>query len=289
MERYLALQKVLETGSFTKASALLGYSQSAVSQSIASLEGELGLQLLIRSRYGVRLTPEGEALYPDIEKMLLQYQALQEHVKDLRGLGTGIIRIGTISSITCQWLPPLIAGFQQQYPQVQFVFHQGDYTLIPQWIRSGEVDFGFITTQISTELETREFKNGEMLAVLPRNHPLARQDCVTLEQLAREPFIELEEGQFSEPMEAFRQAGLSPDVRYRIHDDYAIMTMVEAGLGVSILAKLVLRHTAYGNVCLPLDPPIFRHLALAWKEWDSLPLASRCFIEYLWNHREELP
>ena len=55
MERYLALQKVLETGSFTKASALLGYSQSAVSQSIASLEGELGLQLLIRSRYGVRL------------------------------------------------------------------------------------------------------------------------------------------------------------------------------------------------------------------------------------------
>ena len=81
MQRYIALQKIVELGSFTKAANLLGYTQPAMSQMISSLEKELSVKLLYRSRYGVHLTLEGEKLYPFIQRTVAQYQAMQEMVK----------------------------------------------------------------------------------------------------------------------------------------------------------------------------------------------------------------
>ena len=107
MERYLALQKILEMKSFTKAAEALGYTQSSVSQMIASLENELSMKLLVRSRTGVRLTLEGKELYPFIERTILQYQAMKEKAMEIKGLETGIIRVGTITSVTCHWMPPV--------------------------------------------------------------------------------------------------------------------------------------------------------------------------------------
>lgn len=289
MNRYIALQKILESGSFTKAADALGFTQSSISQMISSLENELSMKLLIRSRYGVKLTPEGEQLYPFIERTIYQYQAMLVKANEIKGLDTGIIRVGAISSITCHWMPQLIKGFQEQYPHVQFLFHQGDYTSIPEWIRTGAVDFGFVSPSAVTNLKLEIIMDGEMLAVLPKSHPLAMQKSVRLDELIKEPFILLEEGQYSEPLEAFRAAHLEPDIKYTIHDDYAIMTMVEAGLGVSILAKLMLRRTNYDIACLPIDPPIYRTLAIAYKDKSSLPIASRYFIDYLKKNKNELP
>lgn len=289
MNRYIALQKIVELGSFTKAANVLGYTQSSVSQMIASLENELSMKLLTRSRHGVKLTVEGVELYPFIERSIYQYQAMREKANEMQGLETGIIRVGTISSITCHWMPQLIKGFQAQYPNVQFLFHQGDYTLIPEWIRTGAIDFGFITPFVSTDLQTKVIKDGEMLAVLPKNHPLAGERSIRLADLAKDPFILLEEGQYSEPMAAFEKAGIAPNVQYTVHDDYAIMTMVEAGLGVSILAELMLRRTNFENVCISVEPPIYRTLAVAYKDRDSLPIACKCFIDYLMANKEDLP
>lgn len=289
MNRYLALQKIIEAGSFTKAAEALGYTQSSISQMIASLENELGMKLLTRSRTGVRLTIEGAELYPFIERSIIQYRAMQEKANEIKGLETGIIRVGTISSITCHWMPGLIKGFQEIYPHVQFLFHQGDYTLIPEWIKTGAVDFGFITPAAVTDLNTIPIKDGEMLAVLPKNHPLAHNKRVSLKELTEEPFILLEEGHFSEPVNAFHAAGLTPNIKYTIHDDYAIMTMVEAGLGISILAELMLRRTNFDIVCLPVDPPVYRSLAIGYKDKDSMPIASKYFIDYLMEHIDDLP
>ena len=175
MNRYLALQKIIELGSFTKAADALGFTQSSVSQMIASLESELSVRLLTRSRHGIKLTTEGAELYPFIERTIYSYQAMLEKAKEIRGLETGIIRVGTISSITCHWMPQLIKGFKSQYPHVQFLFHQGDYTLIPEWIRTGAIDFGFVNPHAVTHLKTEIVKDGEMLAVLPKNHPLTGQ------------------------------------------------------------------------------------------------------------------
>lgn len=289
MNRYLALQKIIEMGSFTKAAEALGYTQSSISQMIASLEKELSMKLLNRSRTGVKLTLEGEELYPFIERSILQYQAMLEKANEIKGLETGIIRVGSLTSITCHWMPKLIKGFQEIYPNVQFLFHQGDYSSIQEWIKIGAVDFGFITPPAVSDMETIPLKQGEMLALLPANHPLATEPFVRLQDLTEEPFILLEEGHYSEPLEAFRAAGLTPDIKYTIHDDYAIMTMVEIGLGVSILAKLMLRRTDFNIVCLPTEPPIYRSLAIGYKDKNSLPIASKYFIEYLLRNLDKLP
>lgn len=221
MNRYLALKKILDLGSFTKAAEELGYTQSSISQMIASLENELSLKLLNRSRTGVKLTIEGGELYPFIERTILQYQAMQEKAKEIKGLETGIIRVGTISSITCHWMPGLMKGFQDIYPNVQFIFHQGDYSSIQEWIKTGAVDFGFITPPAVTGLETINIKEGEMLAVLPAGHPLSSHSQVKLHELTKEPYILMEEGHYSEPLNAFSAAGLTPNVKYTIHDDAA--------------------------------------------------------------------
>lgn len=205
MNRYIALQKIVELGSFTKAADILGYTQPAMSQMISSLEKELSIKLLYRSRYGIQLTLEGEKLFPFIQQTLVQYQSMQEIAKEIKGLDTGIIRIGTISSISCHWLPKLIRDFWKIYPNVQFILHQGDYTTIPEWVRTGEVDFGFINPDAVTGMNTFLIKEGELRAVLPLEHPLSCKESVTLEELTKDPFLLLEEGVLSEPLEAFHQ------------------------------------------------------------------------------------
>ena len=260
-----------------------------MSQMITSLERELSIKLLYRSRYGVRLTIEGERLFPSVVKAVSQYLAMQEIAKEIRGLDTGIIRIGTISSISCHWLPNLIKQFQEQYPNVEFILHQGDYTSIPEWVRIGEADFGFVNPDAGPHIKTRFVKAGEHRAVLPIGHPLSNHPYVTLEELAGEPFLLLEEGSLSEPLEAFRQRELEPSVRLRVHDDYSILSMVEAGLGVTILPELVLRKTSYHVAILPVQPIITRKIGLIAKDENSLPLASKYFIDFLFAHLDELP
>lgn len=289
MNRYIALQKIVELGSFTKAADVLGYTQPAISQIISSLERELSIKLLYRSRYGIHLTLEGERLFPSIKKTVAGYQAMLEISKEIKGLNSGTIRIGTISSISCHWLPGLIKQFQEVYPNVQFVLHQGDYTSIPEWVRTGEADFGFVNPDAIPGVKTRFIKTGELRAVLPVNHPLAETKYITLDKLAKEPFLLLEEGALSEPLEAFKQAGLEPNVRLCVHDDYSILSMIESGLGVSILPELVLRKTNYLVAILPIKPVLTRKIGLIMKDKNSMPIASKYFIDFLFEHIADLP
>lgn len=289
MNRYIALQKIVELGSFTKAAQVLGYTQPAMSQMISSLEKELSIKLLYRSRYGIHLTLEGERLFPSIQKAVAGYQSMLEIAKEIKGLDSGTIRIGTVSSISCHWLPSLIKRFQEIYPNVQFILHQGDYNTIPEWVRTGEADFGFVNPDAIPNEKTKYIKTGELRAVLPANHPLAKKEYITLEDLEKEPFLLLEEGSFSEPLEAFKQAGLDPCVRLRVYDDYSILSMIELGLGVSILPELVLRKTNYQVAILPLKPMLTRKISLIVKNQNTLPIASKYFIDFLFAHIEDLP
>lgn len=289
MNRYIALQKVVEFGSFTKAADVLGYTQPAMSQMIASLERELSIKLLYRSRYGIHLTIEGERLFPSIQAAVSQYQSMQEIAKEIRGLDSGTIRIGTLSSISCHWLPKLIKDFQAKYPKIEFILHQGDNNSIPAWVKTGEADFGFVNLDVLSNVKARFVKEGEYRAILPLHHPLANAPYVTLEELSKEPFLVIEEGSLSKPLEVFRQNGLEPDVRLRVHDDYSIMSMVESGLGVSILPELVLRKTNYQIVILPIKPIITRKIGVVMKEENTLPIASKYFIDFLFSYIDVLP
>lgn len=173
-----------------------------------------------------------------------------------------MVCIGTISSISCHWLPPVIKQFWQKYPNVQLIVHQGDYTTIPEWVRTGELDFGFVTPDAVQGTDSRFLKYGEHRACLPKDHPLARLPAVPLKVLANEAFLLLEEGIYSEPLAAFRAFGLEPNIRMTMHDDYSILSMVEQGLGVTILPELVLRKQNYDIVMLPTEPMIMRRISI---------------------------
>lgn len=284
MEKYRAFLMVLETGSFTKAAERMGYSQSALSQMVSGLEKELSLTLLKRSRYGISLTHEGERLLPFVRQAVLHDDALRRAADDIRGLETGEVRIGTISSVSSHWLPPVIERFWERYPHIELVLHQGDYTSIRQWVANGEVDLGFINPVAAKGLETHAIKTDEFCAVLPLGHPLATQDKVSLSDLGEEPYLMLEEGAFSEPMDAFLRTGIKPSVRLVEHDDYSILAMVERGLGYSILARMILDRTDYGVAIRPIEPTVTRTLALATKDQRSLPVAAKEFVRYFWEY-----
>ena len=142
-----------------------------------------------------------------------------------------------------------------------------------------KTDFGFTNPDAISGLTTVHLKTDEMLAVLPIEHPLSRNDKVTLEELSYEPFILLDEGQLSEPLEYFKKSNLYPNVKFKVHDDYTIMSMIESGLGIAILPKLIVGRRHYNIVLKEVSPQIFQNIALVYKEKSILPIASRYFIE----------
>ena len=118
------------------------------------------MKLLYRSRYGIRLTPEGERLYPAVESSVRQYDAMRRSADEISGLETGVVRIGTVSSVSAHWLPQVIRAFWEKHPNVQIVLHQGDYSSIQEWVRNGAVDFGFVNPQAVKGLEDEPEKGG---------------------------------------------------------------------------------------------------------------------------------
>ena len=283
MNKYGVFIKIIETGSFTRTAEEIGYTQSAISQIVNSLEDELSTKLILRSRKGIELTPDGKEYLPYIKTIYHSYLELMEKNKEMQGLEKGIVRIGTFSSVSCNRLPKLMKEFKAQYPSVHFELHQGEYTSIAQWIKEGSVDFGFVNPQAEAvkSLQSIPLQQDEMLAVLPSNHPLTTKNKVSLKELTEEPFILLNEGQLSEPLEIFKKHNLTPNIQYRVYDDYTIMSMVESGLGISILPKLVLSRFQYEITTKEISPPIVRTISLAYKNKSVLPIASRYFMDFI--------
>ena len=176
--KYLAFLKTVEYGSFTRAAEALNYSQSGISRMIHDLEQEWNLTLLTRSRSGVRLTAEGTQLLPYIKTLCGQFTQLQSKVDELNGLQSGLIHIGTFSSVATHWLPNIIRAFQADYPNIDYELLLGDYTEIEQWLLEGRVDCGFLRLPAPPELETIFLERDNLRAILPPEHPLAALERV---------------------------------------------------------------------------------------------------------------
>lgn len=281
--KYQAFIKTVEYGSFTKAAEVLKYSQSGISRMINDLEQEWGIILLERNRSGVRLTSDGIKVLPYAKKLCADYEKLQIYVDDIKGVQAGIIRIGTFSSVATHWLPNIIKAFQKDYPNIDYELLLGDYSEIEEWISVGRVDCGFLRLPTKADFETVFLERDEMLAILPENHTLANYDKIPIEMLASEPFMLLEKGEKSEIAELFEKNGLHLNTRFTTWDDYAVMSMVESGLGVSILPRLILKRIPYNIVVKELDVPIHRDICLAMRSRKNASVAVKRFLNYLPN------
>ena len=285
IQKYFAFIKTVEYGSFTKAAEALSYSQSGISRMINDLEKEWKISLLERDRSGVRLTSDGLKLLPYAKNVCIEYQKLQLQIDELNGLESGLIRIGTFSSVATHWLPKIIKEFQKDFPHIEYELLLGDYTEIEEWIVDGRVDFGFLRLPTRPNLQTQFLEQDKLLAILPVNHPRADCELFPVKALCEDPFILLEKGVNAEISAIFEHNHLVPRIHFTTWDDYAIMSMVESGLGISILPELILRRIPYRIISKELDVPAHRTIGIAYRDKKNLSLATKKFIDYL-QYRE---
>ena len=281
LSKYTIFCTVVECGSFTQAAIKLNYSQSAVSQAVRSLEQELGTTLVDRATHRLSLTIDGAAYLPFLQQIAAAEEGLERKKEELSQLQTSEIRLGTFTSVSRTFLPPRIKAFSAQYPGVRFTMRQGEYDEIAQWLTDGKIDLGFTNLDAQQPQERRLLYEDRMVAVLPKNHALANQAEISLRELTDESFLLLDEGAFSVALRAFQAEGLTPDVRYLVYDDYTILSMVQHGLGNSLLYERVARGFEDMVAIVPLRSAPTRPVALAWKNWQTLPVAAKKFAGFL--------
>lgn len=279
--KYLAFVKTIEKGSFTKAAQDLNYAQSSISKMVADLEKEWGLTLLERSRNGICLTSAGEQILPLARTILNDFQTLEGCVDQINGIQSGIVRIGTFSSVAINWLPDIFAELQKDYPGIDYEMLLGDYTEVEHWIEEGRVDCGFLRLPTNTTLDTISLKQDEYKIVLPVNHPLAQKEKIDILDLENQPFLLLEHGGKTEVSELLEKNHVHPDIRFTTWEDFAIMTMAEKGLGIGILPDMILKRIPYKLEIRSLEVPYYREIGLAMKNKKRITPATQKFIEYL--------
>ena len=283
IQKYQALVETVRAGSISAAARRLSYSQSGVSRMIADLERDWGISLLERGRKGVRLTADGQQVMPFVEAVCEDQRRLRERVAEVVGAQTGLIVIGTFSSVATHLIPPAIERFTREHPGIEYELRMGDYSEIESWVADGLVDFGFLPyppQEPREDLAREVVATDELMAVVPQGHELAAREAISLDELAAEPFILLERGSDNEISPLFETAGLSPTVCLSTWDDYAIMSMVENDLGVSILPNLILTRCPYRIERRPLDPPVTRDLAAVYRP-GLLSTPARAFLDCL--------
>lgn len=281
IQKYMAFIKTVEYGSFTKAAEIMNYTQSGVSRMIADLEKEWNVCLLERSKFGVKPTSDGLKILPYAQSVCREFELLASQIDELNGLESGIIRIGTFSSVATHWLPNIIKKFQEDYPNIDYELLLGDYTEIEEWIKEGRVDIGFLRLPTANDFDTITLAEDKLLVVLPEEHPYADCDKFPVKALCDYPFMLLEKGAKAEISEIFERNGLTPNVHFTTWDDYAVMSMVEKGLGIAILPNLILQRIPYRIIAKELDVPAYRTIGLAMRDKRQTTVAVKKFLEYL--------
>lgn len=281
LAKYLAFVKTVECGSFTRAARELNYAQSSVSKMVADLESEWSMTLLERSKSGVRLTSAGEQILPFLRKVLSDHRELEGQIDRMNGIEAGVVRIGTFASVAIHWLPNVFAALQKDHPGIEYEMLLGDYDEVEQWIREGRVDCGFLRLPTLPQFDAIPLKQDEYKLVLPCGHPLAEREAVAVEDLNGLPFLLLEHGGRTEVSDLLERSRVQPDIRFTTWEDFAIMAMVEKGMGVSILPDMILQRIPYRLEIRSLRKPYYRSIGLAFKNRDHLTPAAKKFIDYL--------
>ena len=274
LKKYEAFVRTVELGSLTKAAQSLGSTQSRISHILSDLEAEYGFSLLRRSRGGIELTEAGRLVLPKMQEILSKEQALAECVDEIRNANAGTVRVGVFTSVAVHWLPGMIRSFQAEHPGAHLEMRNGDYHDVDQWLREGSVDLGFVTLPAPAGMRTIPLAEDPLVAILPRDHRLARLEQIPIEELGQDPFISLLQSSDHDIHRALDNAGVHPNIKFTTKDDYAILAMVEQGLGISIVPQLLIRGRGQNLAVRPLVPHASRTIALAIPEGEALPVVN---------------
>ncbi|MFQ3613501.1 MAG: LysR family transcriptional regulator [Cyanobacteriota bacterium] len=261
-----ALVAVANHGNFSEAALHLNLSQSAISHSIASLEEELGIPLLIRGRNGALPTPTGERVLDHARQILKLLEAIEQEALRERGLQGGKLRIGSFRSAATHLLPPILSRFRNRFPNIEItILEHDEYAGVEEDLREGRVDLGFTHLPCGSEFETFEILRDEYVALLPPHHILG-DGPLTWDQLAQLPLILSADnsGCCGLALENhLRRAGQSFRYAYEVREDSTVVSMVAQGLGAAILPRLAAEPVPVGVQIRSLPDPLERVIGVA--------------------------
>ena len=278
--RCKAFIESVERGSFRAAAEALGYTPSAVSQLVAALEKDLGLTLLIRTKQGVRTTPEGERLIPIANSFLAREKEMYELADEVHGMTTGNLSIAAYPSVATTWLPEIVRNFQREYPGIQFNIMEGIRDEIFRHLDRHEADMGFLSYVEPMDYEWIPLAEENMIAVIPEDHRFAGAKAYPVKECVNDEFIMTSWGRDMEIGEVFRLNGVSPEVKYTTYDTPAALAMVRMGLGISFVNELSAQYWNEHLVKLPLDPPHSLTFGIVYTSRDHMTVAARKFLDY---------
>ena len=275
-----ALAAAAEQGSFTRAAQKLGYTQSGLTHMMNSLEREIGFSVLVRDRRGVHLTPAGQRILPLVQQCLAANQALEREISLVNSHQEDTIRIASYASIAMHWLPELIEQFRRQHEGVGIDVQMGSVEEVYRWVKEGKVDMAFASRQETSSLDWTPLKPDPLLAILPRNFDTGDAASLDVRRLEGQEFLMPSLGFHLDIMRALNRCGVVPVIRDTQVSDSVIISMVEHGLGVSVLSRLVLKGRSDNVLALPLDPPAVRELGIATLPRKDLRSIVRRFISF---------
>ncbi len=254
---------------------------------IADLEHAWNVKLLERDRGGVRLTSEGHELAPAIQAVCDEHGRLQARVDAMIGLESGLIRIGTVTSVATHWLPSIIKRFREDYPNIDYEITTRGYSEVERMIAEGQVDCGFVRLPTRPNFDTVYLGRDELKVVMAADHPMASADRFPIRALGEYPFMTIDKQGDSDIAAMLDKFDIRIQSSMTTWDDYAVFAMVEKGLGISVQPSLILQRLPFNIVAKSFEEPQYRELALAMRDRNTVPLATRRFIDYLGYRNDE--
>jgi DNA-binding transcriptional LysR family regulator len=271
VRRLQVLREVAARGSFSAAAEALSYTQSAVSQQIATLEAETGMLLIDRRPRGVRLTAAGEILLAHADGILTRLQAAEEELAALAGLRGGRLRIASFPSAGGTLMPLAIASFRAAHPDVELSLAEGEPEDIGPRLSAGEFDLALLyeferpSEHLDASIERVELLEDPMYLALPRSHARAAVDPLRLEDLQSEAWVQTsaESPCARHVVRLCHLAGFEPNVAFESDDYQTVQGLVAAGVGVALIPELALSGVREDIIIRALRPesPVRRVVA----------------------------
>lgn len=253
---------VADRGSFTAAAEELFMTHSAVSQQMALLERQLGVQLMIRGPRGVELTEPGRVLAERSTALLGTIANIEREMRDLKARHSSV-RLGAFPTAGADLIPRVVRDYQQRYPDTRIVLrsaHAGD---MPAYLRDGSIhiglvwDYDFAPRTVPPDVEWVHLADDPLCVLVPTDHPLAGEPDVELAELAGEDWVV--RGHRPPYDDAFvvmcRLAGFEPTIAF-VTDDYpSAQGLVAARIGISTAPRLSLVAQRPDVVAVPIAAP----------------------------------
>lgn len=283
VRHFAALRAVAAEGSFGRAALALGYTQSAISQQIATLERIVGEQLVERpgGPRAVSLTEAGHLLLRHAESIVARLEAAQADLNALRAGEAGTLRIGTFQSAGARLLPEIMRRFRKQWPRIEVMLEEHDDEEIADALERGEIDVGFVLPPVGdAPIETFELLHDPYMLVVAAGSPLA-QGPPSLARIAEQPLIGFRSGNSMDPIEtAFRAARVEPKWAFRSNDNQTVQGLVAAGMGNAIVPLLTVETSDPRIVAVSLEGSVEPRIIALGRHRDRYASpAARAFIE----------